>query len=62
MGSLVVSRLDIKMRTLVAHSITIKQYESSKNWRVDWEDLEGSHTKWFDTFEELSRYVEGELL
>lgn len=50
------------VRTLVAHSITVKQYVGpSSDWRVDWEDLEGSHTKWFDTFSNASAFIEGEL-
>lgn len=34
------------METLVAHSITVKQYEGQNSWRVDWQNLQGNHTKW----------------
>lgn len=50
------------METLVAHAIAVKQYEGQNPWRVDWDNLKGHQTKWFDTFAEASRFIESELL
>jgi len=48
------------MQTLVGHAITVKQY--NHGWRVDWDNLQGHQTRWFDTFEEVSQFVEGDLI
>lgn len=35
---------------------------SDCEWLVQWSTTDGTHSKWFVTFEDVSRFVEGELL
>lgn len=35
---------------------------SNKNWLVQWSTLDSTSSKWFETFEDVSRFVEGGLL
>lgn len=45
------------------HGIQIKLIENIEHpWILTWGDNDGSHQKQFDCFEEVSRFVEGELL
>jgi hypothetical protein len=50
------------METLVAHGIKVTQMEGLDRWKVTWDNLYGKQHRWFTTFADVSRFIEGELL